>query len=446
MGRRSHTQRLKVWMNGIEVAIWERAPGGESVRYLDSWIGHEQGRALSLSLPFTPGNQAYKGALVTAFFDNLLPDSEAIRRRLAQRYQSASIAPFDLLTQLGRDCVGALQLLPDSESRDDLFSIRGTPLSEGQIAQLLRDCVTGSSLGRLEHEGDLRLSIAGAQEKTALLQHAGQWHLPQGSTPTSHIFKLPMGLVGNMRADMQTSVENEWLCARIVAAFGLDVAPCEIGYFEDQKALIVQRFDRRLASDASWIVRLPQEDFCQATGTSPLHKYQADGGPGIAAIMDILGASQQAEQDRRNFFKAQLIFWLLAATDGHAKNFSIFHLPAGHFRATPLYDILSAHPIIGSGRGQLAPQKVKMAMAVRGSTNYYLMDKISRKHWSAQAQQVGLGAQFAEQMIEEVIGGCASVLGQVADGLPDGFPEGLANAIFEGVGRQCGRIKGKAAN
>lgn len=440
MGRRSQKQKLHVWMNGIAVGIWQRASNEESLVYFDEWIGDEQGRPLSLSLPFTPGNQAYKGQLVTAFFDNLLPDSDAIRRRLAQRHQVNGVAPFDLLAALGRDCVGALQLLPENEEPSALYSLIGHPMNTAEVAQLLRDSTAGGALGQHSHDGDLRLSIAGAQEKTALLWHEDQWMQPQGSTPTTHIFKLPLGLVGNMQADMRTSVENEWLCSRLVAGYGLPVAHCDIARFENQKVLIVQRFDRKFASDGSWIVRLPQEDFCQVTGTSPLAKYQVDGGPDIATIMDVLRGSEQADRDRRNFFKTQLIFWLLAATDGHAKNFSVVHLPGGRYCATPLYDILSAHPILGTGRNRIAPQKAKLAMAVRGSSNLYLLGQIQRRHWNAQARQLGFGADGAEEIIEELIAATEGVLASVAATLPADFPEGLFDAIADGVRRQCAKL------
>jgi serine/threonine-protein kinase HipA len=279
---------------------------------------------------------------------------------------------------------------------------------------------------------DLRLSIAGAQEKSALLQCKGEWYKPTGSTPTTHIFKLPLGLVGAMQADMRTSVENEWLCSKIVHAFGLPIASCEIAEFDGIKSLIVERFDRRYSADASWIVRLPQEDFCQATGTSPLQKYQSDGGPGTTKIMEILLSSDNAERDRVHFFKTQIVFWLLAATDGHAKNFSIFHLPKSRFKATPLYDVLSAHPILGSGANKVAPQRAKLAMAVRGSENYYHLQLIQRKQWSKHAQQVGLGAPAAEKFIEELIALTPNVVASVYSQLPAGFPQDLADSILGG--------------
>jgi len=437
MGCRSTTKKLNVWMNGIPVGYWEITRQGERLRYFDDWLTDEQARPLSLSLPFLPGNAPYQGQVVTDYFDNLLPDNDTIRRRLAQRHQTGGIDPFQLLAKLGRDCVGAIQLLPEDETPSDVYEIRGEVLNTARIAQRLRNTTSAQALGQPDHDEDLRLSIAGAQEKTALLRHEGKWLLPHGSTPTTHIFKLPLGLVGHMQADMRTSVENEWLCSKIVNAYGIPIARCEIEHFEEQKTLVVERFDRTPSSDGSWIIRLPQEDMCQATGASPLRKYQSDGGPGIAQIMELLLGSDHAEQDLRRFFKTQLIFWVLAATDGHGKNFSIAHLARGRYHATLIYDVLSAHPVIGKGKNQIPPQKAKLAMAVRGSTNYYLIEKIQRRHWIVQAQQVGLGAAAAEQLIEEIIESTETVIADVSRLLPGNFPMDLAEAIFSGMKKHC---------
>jgi len=440
MGRRPLTQRLHVWMNGIPVAVWDKTREEERLTYFPDWREQAEGRPLSLSLPFTPNNQAYRGSVVASFFDNLLPDNDAIRRRLAQRHQAENTDPFSLLAEVGRDCVGAIQLLPPDEEPKDLFSISGRTLNETEVASILRNTTSVAPLGQAEEHDDLRLSIAGAQEKTALLYHDGGWQLPEGSTPTTHIFKLPLGLVGNRRADMQTSVENEWLCSKLLAAYGLPIAHCDIGNFEDQKVLIVERFDRMSSSDGSWIIRLPQEDMCQATGISSLRKYQSDGGPGIADVMRVLNGSDKAQLDKRNFFKTQVIFWLLAATDGHAKNFSIAHQAGASYYATPLYDVLSAHPITGPGSNQIAAQRLKLAMAVRGSSNYYLIDRIQRRHWNAQAVQLGLGSALAEEIIDEVIAATDGVLEVVSKKLPRGFPVMLADTIFDGIARQCARL------
>ena len=431
-------------MNGIPVGCWERTRQGERLSYFDEWLTDEQSRPLSLALPFLPGNASYQGQVVTDYFDNLLPDSDAIRRRLAQRHQAGGVDAFQLLAKLGRDCVGAIQLLPEDEVPSDIYAINGAELNTAGIAQRLRNITSVQALGQYDHDDDLRLSIAGAQEKTALLRHEGKWLLPHGSTPTTHIFKLPLGLVGHMQADMRTSVENEWLCSKMMAAYEIPIARCEITHFEDQKVLVVERFDRTPSSDGSWIIRRPQEDMCQATGTSPLHKYQSDGGPGIAQIMELLLGSDTAEQDRNNFFKTQIIFWVLAATDGHGKNFSIAHLPGGRYHATPIYDVLSAHPVIGKGKNQISPNKARLAMAVRGSANYYRIEAIQRRHWIAQARQVGLGAAAAEQLIEEVIESTESVIGEVANLLPNDFPMDMAEAAFSGMRRQSANLAGDA--
>ncbi|WP_321856324.1 type II toxin-antitoxin system HipA family toxin [Paraburkholderia tropica] len=441
MARPRQTKRLDLWMNGLPVGHWEIVRGVERLAYAESWLEDEQGRPLSLSLPFTPGNQPLRGEIVTDYFDNLLPDSERIRRRIATRYRTGGTTPFELLAVLGRDCVGALQLLPAGEAPVDLEHIEGRPLDEHAIAQLLRDTTATPRAAEHDAVDDLRLSIAGAQEKTALLWHGGQWLLPTGSTPTTHILKLPLGLVGNMRADMRTSVENEWLCARIVAAFGLPIAPCEIAEFEDVKALVVERFDRRLSRDGRWIVRLPQEDLCQATGTPGLLKYEADGGPGIDAVMAVLGGSVRAADDRRHFFLAQMIFWLLAATDGHAKNFSIAHLPGSRYAATPLYDVLSAHPIIGRGRNQLAAQRASLAMAVRGRNAHYRIAQILPRHWIAQGQRVGFTIDQVEEMMATVVAQTERVIDEVGAQLPREFPVDVADAVFEGM-RRLARVLG----
>ncbi|MFX1675461.1 type II toxin-antitoxin system HipA family toxin [Paraburkholderia sp. A2WS-5] len=435
MARPRQTNRLDLWMNGLPVGYWEVVRGVERLAYFETWRDDEQGRPLSLSLPFTPGNQPLRGAAVADYFDNLLPDSERIRRRIAARYRTASTTPFELLAVLGRDCVGALQLLPAGEEPAGLETIEGKPLSTADIARLLRDTTAAPPFGEHESVDDLRLSIAGAQEKTALLRHQNRWLLPMGSTPTTHILKLPLGLVGNMRADMRTSVENEWLCAKIVAAYGLPIAPCEIARFEDTKALVVERFDRRMARNGRWIVRLPQEDLCQATGTPGLHKYEADGGPGIESVMTVLGGSVRREDDRRHFFMAQLVFWLLAATDGHAKNFSIAHLPGSRYAATPLYDVLSAHPIIGRGRNQLPAQRASLAMAVRGRNAHYRIAQILPRHWIAQGQRVGFTVAQVEAMIETVAGATERVIGEVAAQLPGDFPLDVAESVFAGMRR-----------
>ncbi|RDJ98075.1 type II toxin-antitoxin system HipA family toxin [Paraburkholderia lacunae] len=440
MGRRAHARRLNLWMNGLPVGTWETTRDGERLTYFEDWIADEQGRPLSLSLPFTAGNQSYRGKVVSDYFDNLLPDSKAIRERIAGRYKTGGTSPFELLAQLGRDCVGAIQMLSPDETPVDLEQISGRPLDEAEIARLLREVTAPPVMGQREPIDDLRLSIAGVQEKTALLWHDDQWIIPEGSTPTTHILKLPLGLVGNMRADMRTSVENEWLCSKIVAAYGLPIARCDIATFEDQKVLVVERFDRRYASDGSWILRLPQEDMCQATGTSAAAKYESDGGPGIQKVMEVLAGSEQSAIDQRYFFMTQIIFWMLAATDGHAKNFSISHLKSNRYEATPIYDVLSAHPIIGNGPNLFSPRRVKLAMAVRGKNAHYLINDIRRRHWIAQGQRVTLAPADVDEMITTLTDMTEGVVAEVEALLPAAFPKDVSDKIFEGLRQQSAKL------
>jgi len=429
---------LAVWANGVRVGLW-RLPsrGAMEFVYDDSWRAADEARPLSLSLPLTLDAHAHKGAAVEAYFDNLLPDSEPIRRRLQDRFHTASRGAFDLLAAIGRDCVGAVQLLPPDETPADIRKIDAHALTTGAIAAELAGVTSPAALaGELE---DFRISIAGAQEKTAFLKHHGKWCRPIGSTPTTHIFKLPLGLVGNRQADMRTSVENEWLCARIVAAFGIPVASCEIGEFGQNKVLVVERFDRALHSSGKYWLRLMQEDFAQATGTPWHRKYQADGGPGLEAIARILRGSQESQRDLTTLFRAQLLFWMLAATDGHAKNFSIRILAGGRFQLTPLYDVLSAWPIIGKKANEIPLEKIKLAMALPGERPRYHLQSIQRRHFEALAKKLGLEAQ-AETLINDMVARTSAVVDEIQSRLPKGFPQELLDRVLGGLRKAHTRL------
>lgn len=433
-GRPSKSRKLAVWMNGERVGEWLHTPRGGRFAYTPEWLRSPYARPLSLSLPLAA--ETLSGPQVDDYFDNLLPDSIPIRKRVAERFGAWSSDAFPLLEKIGRDCAGAVQLLPPTSSPTEVTRIDATPLTEAGIERLLDQMIGGNAPGA--EDDHLRISIAGAQEKTALLWHEGQWCVPHGSTPTTHILKLPLGEVGGMRADFSTSVENEWFCAQLVRAFGLPVADCEIGRFGRHKVLIVTRFDRRLI-DGKWWARLPQEDFCQATGTPATRKYEEHGGPGMSRILDILRGSDAAQTDRRNFLIAQLLFWLLAAPDGHAKNFSIFLEPGGRFRLTPLYDIMSAWPVIGNGPRQLQWQKIKLAMAVRSKNTHYRIASIQRRHWSAVAKNNAVGESF-EPEIQAIIGRADAAIEAVTQALPVDFPGEVSEKIVAGIRQQLRRL------
>jgi serine/threonine-protein kinase HipA len=429
---RRQVRELAVWANGIRVGDW-RLPnrGAMEFQYDIGWLEAPESRPLSLSLPINTSRAARSDAAVPAYFDNLLPDSESIRRRLQERFNTGSQDAFDLLAAIGRDCVGAVQILPAGDTPPDIRSIDAHPLNDAAIAGELAGVTSPNTLVR--DDDDFRISIAGAQEKTAFLKHHGRWCRPIGSTPTTHIFKLPLGLVGNRQADMRSSVENEWLCARIVAAYGIPVANCEIGEFGPQKALIVERFDRQLHASGKYWLRLMQEDFAQATGTPWQRKYQTDGGPGLVKIANILRGSVNATQDLTTLFRSQLLFFLLAATDGHAKNFSIRLLPGTGFQLTPLYDVLSAWPVIGKKANEIPIEKVRLAMSLPGERPRYLIGTIQRGHFETLGMRLGLGADTA-RLIDEMIARTPAVIEEVQRGIPKGFPQSLTKRILDGLG------------
>ena len=439
--RTSRAHRLALWMNGERVGTWSMVQGKDHLQYEDDWLQSVHARPLSLTLPFTPGNQPHKGAVVGAWFDNLLPDSNELRQRIASRFKTKGQSTFELLAEVGRDSVGAIRLLPEGAEVDDVKVINAQAMSEADVAQLLRNATATAPMSLADWDAnDFRISLAGAQEKTALLKLKDQWARPLGATPTTHILKLPLGLVGNMQMDMKASVENEWLCAQILKAFGLPVADCEMVQFEDIKALSVERFDRAWSSTGTWLMRLPQEDMCQALGYPGHQKYEADGGPGIDQILRLLHGSIRAEEDKHHFIKAQFLFWLLGASDGHAKNFSVQLKPGGKYAMAPLYDVLSVYPVVGNGRGQVSPHKVRMAMAVRSKNAHWKMQEILPRHWHALAKRHGVAPKGDESPYEQVIGQMQGAIEQVQALLPPGFEAYLFERITTGMSANAKRF------
>ena len=439
MGRKSHSRALSVWTNGQRVGTWTLPTRGDiEFTYDTEWMSSPGGRPLSLSLPYT-GERALKGERVQNFFDNLLPDSDAIRRRLATRFKTQTTGAFDLLQAIGRDCVGAVQLLGVDEAPTGITSIAGTPMREEDIEKLLIQTTSAGPMSGIDDGEDLRISLAGVQEKTALLWHSGAWMRPHGSTPTTHILKLPLGLVGHRNADFSTSVENEWLCMNLLAEYGLPVATTALLKFGKQKVLGVERFDRRLHSSGTWLMRLPQEDFCQVKGVPSHLKYESDGGPGLADLAGVLSGSVQAGQDLTALLKTQVLFWMLAAPDGHAKNFSIRLLSQGRYALTPLYDVMSIWPAEGSGAGQISLHKARLAMALLGKSKHYHFSDVKRRHFNSTAAKC-FQRPDAEDLIEQVLERTPAAIDNVARKLPGGFPEKVAQSIFQGLRRSAERL------
>ena len=432
MGRPPANVPLNVFLNGRLAGVLRRESSGAiDFRYDPQWLSWESTFPISLSLPLR--EDRYIGAPVIAVFDNLLPDSEAIRRRVAERVGANGTDAYSMLAALGHDCVGALQFLPQGADPGPAGKIEGKPISESEVAAIIQNLAT-APLGMGEDD-DFRISIAGAQEKTALLRRDGKWYKPTGTTATTHILKPQIGRLPN-GIDLSNSVENEYFCLKLLAALGVPTANAEIADFGERRTLIVERFDRLWTSDKR-LLRLPQEDCCQALSVPPTRKYQSDGGPGMKDILELLKGSDAPNEDPAAFLRASIVFWLIGATDGHAKNFSLFLSPGGRFRLTPLYDVLSAQPSLDAK--QIQRKAFKLAMSV-GKNRHYAMDQILPRHFIQTAEISGVGASVVHAIFRDLVENFEPAFAKVQKALPKGFPEELTSSIRVAAIQRIGLI------
>lgn len=435
MGRRRTHAPLQVLINNRLVGRLDKeASGAIGFRYDEGWLDWAPAFPVSLSLPLRP--TAYRGEPVAAVFDNLLPDNPAVRRIIAERTGATSADAYGLLEQIGRDCVGALQFLPEGEVLDATAPAAGEPLSDGEIETVLAN-LARVPLG-LDLEQEFRISVAGAQEKTALLFQDGQWKRPIGATATTHILKPQLGQIPTAfgTIDLSNSVENEHYCLKLVEAFGLPVASTQIARFGERTVLVVERFDR--AWRGSQLLRLPQEDFCQVLSVSPSQKYQNQHGPSAVDILRQLKASETPREDQAAFLKSQVIFWLIGATDGHAKNFSVFLRPGGRFAMTPFYDVLSAQPAFD---GKVIPHRsYKLAMSAGANRHYRILD-IHGRHFVETAREADLRPRLVREVLDEVVALAKNAGDKAMARMPAGFHEAIHASITRAMELRLPRLR-----
>lgn len=425
---RARYEPLNVYLNSRLVGQLRRdISGAISFQYDPAWLEWEFVLPVSLSLPLR--EQAYSGAPVITVFDNLLPDNDHLKRQIAARTHAEGIDAYSLLGAIGHDCVGALQFLPQNMGPGPAGAVEGDSINEDGIALIIENLAT-APLGVTEDES-FRISIAGAQEKTAFLYRDGKWYKPRGTTATTHIFKPSIGKFPN-GVDLTNSVENEYFCLKTIAALGIEATKTQIMNFGKRSVLVVERFDRRWTADGR-LLRLPQEDCCQALSISPTRKYQSDGGPGIVEILQLLRGSDDPLADQRAFLKTSIVFWLLGATDGHAKNFSVFLRPGGRFRLTPLYDVISAQPSFDSK--QILWKNFRLAMSF-GTRPHYAMRQVAPRHFLQTADRSGIGRDVVPSIIEELRGEIVTAVDRVNAELPAQFPGKLADSISNGIRRR----------
>ncbi len=429
--RRAHAP-LNVFLNSRLVGELVRAPSGAiAFSYDASWLSWDHTFPISLSMPLR--EDRYIGDPVIAVFDNLLPDNREIRRRVAARTGAGDDDVYSLLSAIGRDCAGALQFLPVGTDPGPAGNIEAEPVDDETIAEILGALET-APLG-LGEDDAFRISLAGAQEKTALLYWKESWWRPRGTTPTTHILKPQIGQRG--AGDLSRSVENEYLCMQTLKAMELPVAETRIVDFGQQRALVVDRFDRQWTRDGR-LLRVPQEDCCQALSVPSALKYESDGGPGIVSILELLKASDDPAGDQALFLKVQIAFWLLGAADGHAKNFSLFLHPGGGFRLTPVYDVMSTQPLLDLN--QIRRNQMRMSMAV-GRRRHYRLHEVMPRHFQQSAALAGVSASVVEQIFDEI----TEKMPTTIDGLPNAelqhLPMDLVESVFGGIRRRLTLIE-----
>ncbi len=376
--------------------------------------------ALSLSLPIVRREHGHDA--IEAFLWGLLPDNERVLERWAGQFHVSARNPFALLAHVGEDCAGAVQIVPE-ERMDALLRPQAAPqvqwLTRRDVAQRLAALRADETAWR--RAGDAgQFSLAGAQPKTALYFDGRRWGLPLGATPTTHILKPPAtGLHGQ--------IEDEHFCLRLARALGLPTAESSVQRFGDEVAIVIERYDRvRLTASAAAamaaqaaaeaaaaaatgdaggaaraagaaaravgftelgkqqpVLRLHQEDLCQALGVRPQAKYQNEGGPSPGQIAELLrAASDRPADDVQTFADALVYNWLIAGTDAHAKNYSLLHGRGGRVRLAPLYDLASALPF-----PELDPNKLKLAMKLGG---HYRVREIGARELRKTGEELGL--------------------------------------------------------
>ena len=402
--------RLTAYLNGSRVGWFEQlTTGAITLEYDPVWRREGGRRELSWSMP--KSRRRHTGEEPGNYLWNLLPDNDEVLERWGRRFGVSSRNPMALLANVGLDAAGAVQLV-DREVHDEpeLHGPGGfEPLTETIIAEHLRELRRDPSAWVMTQKREGYFSLPGAQAKFTLLKTEDGWATPTGATASTHIVKP--GINGFARSDL-----NEHLTMRAAALLELNVATSRMILFEDQTAIVVERFDR-IAGDDGRIERLHQEDFAQAAGVHPTKKYQNDGGPGIAAISRIINErlGRMAIPGLTRFFEATLFNWAALATDAHAKNYAMLY---GLHRLSrpvlaPLYDVGTAlaYPEIND-------RTAKLAMSYGG---HYRADEIQPRHIVREAEGIGLNPEWAMERARGLAGD-----------LPDAFSNAATQARLHG--------------
>jgi serine/threonine-protein kinase HipA len=376
---------------------------------------------LSLSMPLARPDHGDE--VVRPFLWGLLPDSENVLDRWARTYHVSARNPFAMLRYVGEDCAGAAQFVQPEREAELADRVGGVhPIDEIAIAHRLRVLRRDPAAWHVAQSG--QFSLAGAQAKTALYHADGVWGDPWGAVPTTHILKP--AVVGFDEHDL-----NEHLCLQAARGLGLAAAASWVASFEDERVIVVERYDRAVRPDGT-LARIHQEDLCQALGVMPTGKYQNEGGPSPESVIGLL----RRPDDVRAFVDALAFNWLIAGTDAHAKNYSIL-LDGSEPRLAPLYDVSSALPY-----DDMYLPRLRMAMRIGGE---YSLEGLAGRHWRRFATANALDPDALVNRIATLATDLPAALRGAAEApavqaLGSGLPEKLVDRVTERAVRCTARL------
>jgi serine/threonine-protein kinase HipA len=417
------TSELVTLLDEKEVGRVRRdARGRLTFVYDDAWRQAADAYPLSLSMPL--GAKEHGRAVTEAFLWGLLPDNDRVLSRWAAKFHVSARNVFALISHVGEDCAGAVQFV----TPDRLSAMRSGKedkvewLSEADIAKRLETLRADHAAWRLPRDTG-QFSLAGAQPKTALLFQNDRWGIPSGRLPTTHILKPPTG-------QFDGHAENEHICLMLARSLGLPSAQSKVMRFKDEIAIVIERYDRQ--RKGNYIIRVHQEDVCQALGIMPTKKYQNEGGPSASGIAELLRTYSTDRQDDLDTFVAAIGFnWLIAGTDAHAKNFSLL-LSDRRVRLAPLYDVASILPY-----DEFDLQKIKLAMKIGGE---YKLNQIGLRQWQKFAREMRIDAT---ELIESLVAMAKQLPDDVNAARARGREEGLKETIIDRLATQLVKRAGE---
>ncbi len=384
-------QQLAVFIGDVRCGtLVEARTGALSFKYDIDY----EGVPLSLAMPI--GLAEYGDRVVRPYFMGLLPDEESTRAAIGARYGVSGDNPFRLLACIGGDCPGAVRVLADEQDEGAQTEPDAlVELSNEDVAVLLADVKENASAawtGREASGG--RWSLGGCQAKVALCRRGGKWFRCEGASPSTHILKP--GVAG-----MANQALVEYLSMKTAEGVGLPTAAASFERFAGEWAIVVERYDR--AKNGQAVVRIHQEDLCQALGVSPLRKYADQGGPNTPQIIALLKKTGAYSRDNVYRFVLYLFFnYLIGATDAHAKNHSLVFPAAGQARLAPLYDVASIAPY-----KSLAPRSrkpLRAALSIGGENRFGCVggEEVEKMVEQCGLEECGLGAEMLKRRFAEM--------------------------------------------